>query len=71
MFAIAHDNCFVYSIINIKGLTKPIFKGEQPIEGLMFIWANQTAIPYLDWLHFLRGKGSFKEINIDYNLTDE
>ena len=50
MFQIAHDNCFIYSIINIKGLTKPIFKGEQPIEDLMFIWANQTAIPYLNWM---------------------
>ncbi len=50
MFEIAHDNCFVYSIINVIGLTKPIFKGEQPIEDLMFIWANQTAIPYLNHL---------------------
>ena len=50
MFQIAHDNCFVYSIINVIGLTKPIFKGEQPIEDLMFIWANQTAIPYLNRL---------------------
>ena len=50
MFEIAHDNCFVYSIIEVSGLSKPLFKGEQPIEDLMFLWANKTAIPYLEYL---------------------
>ena len=48
MFVIAHDGLFVYSIITvteIKGSLK-----DETIEELMFIWANQTAIPYLNWL---------------------
>lgn len=48
MFEIAHDGLFVYSIITIteiKGSLK-----EETIEELMFLWANQTAIPYIKHL---------------------
>ena len=48
MFAIAHDGLFVYSIITVtemKGSLK-----DETIEELMFIWANGTAIPYLNHL---------------------
>lgn len=49
MFTIAHDNQFVYSIIEVKNIkTRNWF--DKSIEDLMFLWANQTAIPYLNWM---------------------
>ncbi len=50
MFTIAHDKHLVYSLIKVKELTKPLFKEEELLEDLMFIWANSTAIPYIEYL---------------------
>jgi hypothetical protein len=47
MFRIVHDKHLVYSLIKVTKLTKPLLKGEQPIEDLMFLWANKTALPYI------------------------
>ena len=46
MFAISHDGLFVYSLIEITEIKD--FLKEETIEELMFIWANQTVIPYLN-----------------------
>ena len=50
MFTITHDQTLVYLLILVKKLKRPIFQGEQPIKDLMFLWANQTAIPYIKYL---------------------
>ena len=52
MFQIIHDKHLVYSLIKVRELKKPLFQGEQPIEDLMFLWANQTAIPYIKYLWY-------------------
>ena len=49
MFHIAHDNCFAYSIITVREIkSKNWF--DNIVEDLMFLWANETAIPYLNHL---------------------
>ena len=48
MFTVTHDKDFVYSIITVTELTDPITKGNT-LQELMYIWANETAIPYLNW----------------------
>ena len=48
MFQITHNGRFVYSLIKVTKLTKPFFKDETLVRDLMFLWANQTAIPYLN-----------------------
>ena len=50
MFQIIHDKYLVYSLIEVTKLTRPILKGRQPIEDLMFLWANKTALPYMKHL---------------------
>ena len=63
MFVIAHDGLFVYSIITvteIKGSLK-----DETIEELMFIWANQTAIPYL------RNLARFKTDDVVWYLKEK
>ena len=57
MFSIIHDRYLVYSLIKVTKLTRPIFKGRQPIEDLMFLWANKTALPYIKWLWNFKDKG--------------
>ena len=59
MFQIAHDGLFVYSLIEITEIKD--FLKEETIEELMFIWANQTAIPYLNYLWNFRDKRDRKE----------
>ena len=47
MFEIAHDNQFVYSLITVRDIiSKNWF--DKNIEDLMYLWSNQTAIPYLN-----------------------
>ena len=55
MFSIKHDKNFVYSVITVSELTEPITKGDT-LEKLMYIWANWTAIPYLNHLWLLKRK---------------
>lgn len=50
MFRIVHDKHLVYSLIKVSELKKPLLQGEQPLEDLMFLWANKTAIPYIEHL---------------------
>ena len=50
MFKINHDKTFVYSLIQVRDLTRPILQREEPIESLMFLWANKTAIPHIECL---------------------
>ncbi|KKM26819.1 hypothetical protein LCGC14_1580930 [marine sediment metagenome] len=50
MFQITHDKHLVYSVIKVTKLTRPIFQEEQPIEDLMFLWANKTVLPYIKHL---------------------
>ena len=50
MFQIIHDKHLVYSVIKVTKLTKPIFKEDDLIENLMFLWVNKTALPYIKWL---------------------
>ena len=50
MFPITHDKHLVYSLIKVTKLTEPLLQKEQPIEDLMFLWANTTAIPYIKYL---------------------
>ena len=46
MFQIAHDNCLVYSLIKITEIKVKL--KDETIEELMFLWANKTAIPYME-----------------------
>ena len=48
MFTVTHNKNFVYSLITVTELTEPITKGNT-LQELMYIWANETAIPYLNW----------------------
>ena len=57
MFQITHDRNLVYSLIKVTKLTRPILKGRQPVEDLMFLWANKTALPYIKWLWNFKDKG--------------
>lgn len=57
MFQIIHDRYLVYSLIKVTKLTRPILQGEQPIEDLMFLWANRTALPYIEYLWNFKDKG--------------
>ena len=50
MFPITHDKHLVYSLIKVRKLTRPLLQGEQLIRDLMLLWANETAIPYLNWM---------------------
>ena len=52
MFQITLDKDLVYSLIKVTKLTKPLLQGEQPIEDLMFLWANKTALPYIKHLWY-------------------
>ncbi len=54
MFPITHGKHLVYSLIKVTKLTRPLLQGEQPIEDLMFLWANETAIPYVNHLWLKR-----------------
>ena len=57
MFQIIHDKHLVYSVIKVTKLTRPIFQENDLIENLMFLWANETALPYIDWLWNFKDKG--------------
>ena len=59
MFQIIHDKHLVYSLIKVSKLTRPLLQGEQPIEDLMFLWANKTAIPYIKHLWNFRTDNSY------------
>jgi len=48
MFLIHHNKHIVYSLIKIRKVKLPI--NENLIRQLMFIWANETAIPYIEWM---------------------
>ena len=48
MFQITHDRNLVYSLIKITEIKAKL--EEETIEELMFLWANQTALPYMKHL---------------------
>ena len=48
MFQITHNKTQVYSLITVTHTRKVI--SEESIDGLMWIWANKTAIPYITHL---------------------
>jgi len=47
MFLINHDKDFVYSTINVTHKNRI---DDKLTEQLMWIWANETAIPYIEHL---------------------
>ncbi len=55
MFQITHDRNLVYSLIKITEIKVKL--EEETIEELMFLWANKTAIPYIEWLWNFKDKG--------------
>ena len=50
MFSIISHKRKVYSIIRVTELTKPVFSEEGVIEELMWLWANKSAISYIEHL---------------------
>ncbi len=69
MFQIAHDGLFVYSLIEIREIKGPSLK-EETIEELMFLWANKTAIPYIEFvtINHLQTIKMFKPDDITWYL---
>ena len=72
MFKINHDKTFVYSLIQVRDLTRPILQREEPIESLMFLWANKTAIPHIECLEtWWKNQGHGLDDDGDPNWDEE
>jgi len=52
MFTINHDKNFVYSKILVKHNNPKI--NDDLTQKLMWIWANETAIPYIEWMKMFK-----------------
>jgi len=52
MFLIAHNKQFVFSTIIVSAKKLPL--EEMTIHQLMFLWANEAAIPHINRLRFLK-----------------